>query len=282
VSGYLDRLVERGKTTLGALRAPAAGVEDLDLYLVESEGPATKAVTPRTAEEAAIREPLVHVEPAMEQSVEGRVAPAPAPKVPPAPQWLGRAALPEPKRPAPDVCPPALRDAGIRSTEPLRLSPARAALSPTTASSRVPLPAKPVEPISRPVSRERPDPGEPQSAPSREIHLGEDGPRHRAEIPPALLERWPLLRERLLIAHPPTAAPPERPWLPEEPLKTRLQPTPSAARAPRAVVIRSLEVTVAAPPPQTPPPPPPTTPQPTVASDSGAWTLAGRRYLGRI
>ncbi len=283
MSRYLERLVQQGRTTLGQLRAPAARVEEPDLEVVESNEPAPRAVSPPAAEErVVIVEGIVRGEPAVEHSAEVRVTPAPPAQAKPS---TPRPAQPiEPAgvsvRSAPAVRQPSLRDAGIRSAEPLKQSVARVVARPLPPPLSAAAPAKQEEPPRAPPHAKLPEAHWQQPPAVQDVPRPREAPRQRAEIPPEQVEQWERLRERLLVAYPPASL--QAPTPPKEPGKSRPEAR-SAARAQREVVIRNLEVTVAAPPAHVPPAPAPQrTTEPYATTASGAWTVAARRYLGRV
>ena len=88
-------------------------------------------------------------------------------------------------------------------------------------------------------------------------------------------EQWKRLKDRLLIEHYPATSNSHVPFEGTE--HNASQPT-NRNSASREIVIDQLEVIVAAPPASPTPAPGPTS----VAPRSGAWSVATRRYLGKL
>ena len=314
MSGFLQRIVERGATTIGELRTamarPRAPEPPLELESEASSPVAEPVPTPAKALEtplhprhASTPEPVAH-QPTPRAFEPTNVTPPPS-RTPAVPQ-VRTASAP-------------LRSAGVRSTQtvPPKGAPARNAREATPAAEAL------------------------------------SSPQNQAGPSPEKIEQWRALAQRLLVSHPPAAprpsevaqplapgvaasertqAPAPTPAVRAEPsivTKTVVVPEPKspvprraavanlrphaesatskardgvlkeagALHAPnntksplmpprRELLIRNLEVTVALPEPQRPKAAPAlqtSTPRTAPASaPSGAWTVAARNYLGRI
>jgi hypothetical protein len=168
---------------------------------------------------------------------------------------------------------PSLKDAGIRGVlsrdETLVPTTARRKRSETLDATATQIDRAAVEDtvnLQRATSRLDNTGAEPGERPSR-----------HSTVPAARVEQWQRLKDRLLVEHYPTS----KSTVPSaRDDHNPSQPTVQiSAGEGREIVIEQLEVVVAAPHPVVPP----AAPGPrSVTQRSGAWSVAARRYLGKL